>query len=491
MGIVIKQSLQNTLITYIGFGIGALNTILLYPHILGEEYFGLTNFVLASANVLMPLMAFGIQNTLVRYFLHYKTEKEKDQFLSMMLLLPLVFAIPFLVLTYIFYPQIAGYFSTENPEIYNFFWEIPIIGLFMAYFEIFYAWAKVHMQSTFGNLVKEVILRVFISFSLCAVFLKWISLAQFIQVALVIYFLMALLMMLYAIRLRPIRLSLQFPEKAKTIIGYSIFIILSGSIANVLLDLDRMMLGKYLDIKNVAYYSVAVFIANVVIVPSRAMHQITYPITTKLMHESKWAELNELYKKTSITLQVLGGLIFVGILVNINELFLILPHNYSAGLFTVFVIGASKYFDLILGNNNAIIFNSPYYRVVLILGVLLAFVMVGLNMWLIPLYQINGSAFATLVSMFLYSLAKLLFVTMKLKLFPFTIRNLYSFIILLVTFFLFYFWEFPFHHLINIVLKSILVSVFYVGAHYFLKISSDINTLIQGVLKLILPKSSL
>jgi O-antigen/teichoic acid export membrane protein len=37
--------------------------------------------------------------------------------------------------------------------------------------------------------------------------------------------------------------------------------------------------------ENIAYYSVATYIALVISVPSRAMHQIVYPITAKLMHE--------------------------------------------------------------------------------------------------------------------------------------------------------------------------------------------------------------
>jgi uncharacterized membrane protein YphA (DoxX/SURF4 family) len=129
----------------------------------------------------------------------------------------------------------------------------------------------------------------------------------------------------------------------------------------------------YIKIENIAYYTVAIFIATVIAVPSRAMHQITYPITAKLMAENKHDELNELYKKTSITLQIIGGLVLVGILVNINQMYLLLPKNYSTGIFVVFTIGISKYFDLILGNNNAIIFNSKYYKAVLFLGLLLAF----------------------------------------------------------------------------------------------------------------------
>jgi hypothetical protein len=56
------------------------------------------------------------------------------------------------------------------------------------------------------------------------------------------------------------------------------------------------------------------------------------------------------------------------------------PKEYGGGILVVFMIGLSKYFDLILGNNNAIIFNTKYYRAVLFLGVILVFLTVGLNM---------------------------------------------------------------------------------------------------------------
>ena len=68
MGIVIKQSIKNTIITFIGFGIGAVNTLFMYPYFLGEDYFGLSGYVLSAANILYPILSFGIQNTLIKFF---------------------------------------------------------------------------------------------------------------------------------------------------------------------------------------------------------------------------------------------------------------------------------------------------------------------------------------------------------------------------------------------------------------------------------------
>lgn len=485
MGIVINQSIKNTIITYIGFAIGAANTLFMYPYFLGKTYFGLTGYLLSTANIIFPLMAFGVHNTLIKFFSQYKTEKEKGEFLTFVLLLPIVVLIPIAIIVFFGYDFIASFEARKNPIIYDYVWQVPVIGLCMGYFEIFYAWVKAHMKSVFGSFIKEILLRVFITIFLFAVYFRWISPIVFIYSLMGIYFTVMLVMFFYAMKVKKIVFSVKLPANSRSIFSYSVFIILSGSIANMLLDIDKNMISKYLSIDNIAYYSVAIFIATVISVPSRAMHQITYPITAKLMTEGKHDELNDLYKKTSITLQVVGGLVFIGILVNINQLYLLLPESYSGGVFVVFAIGLSKYFDLILGNNNAIIFNSKYYKTVLFLGLLLAFLAVSLNMIFIPIYEINGAAIATLISITLYSVAKLLFVVFKMKLYPFTSATLVSFGISLGCFFAFYFWEFPLHPIVNILIKSILIGIIYVFLNYKLKVSEEINSVVEKSLKMV------
>jgi O-antigen/teichoic acid export membrane protein len=486
MGIVINQSIKNVVITYIGFGIGAINSLFMYPHFLGEEFYGLTGYILSSANVIFPLMAFGVHNTLIKFFSQYKSEQEKSQFLSFVLALPFLVIIPILIIGFIGYDFIAAFLARKNNIVYNYVWQIPVIAICMGYFEIFYAWVKVHLQSVFGNFIKEIGLRILISIFLFAVYFQFITVDQFITATMYVYLASTLIMLFYANKVKKIVFDFKLPENYKAILVYSSFIILSGSVANMLLDLDKTMLNQYVKIENIAYYSVAIFIATVIAVPSRAMHQITYPITAKLMTEGKQDELNDLYKKTSITLQIVGGLVLLGILININQMYLLLQENYRGGVFVVFIIGLSKYFDLILGNNNAIIFNSKYYRAVLFLGLFLAFFAVTLNMIFIPKYGINGAAIATLISITLYSTAKLLFVVLRMKLFPFTYKTLISFVVLIVLFFMFYFWEFSFHPIINIILKSTLVTIIYVIVNYKLKLSLDFNNVVNSILKRVL-----
>jgi O-antigen/teichoic acid export membrane protein len=483
MGIVLNQSFKNTVITFIGFAIGATNALFMYTHFLGEDYYGLTAFLLSSANIMMPLMAFGIQNTLVKFYSEHQTEDEKSRFLNLVLVLPFVIIIPIFLILFLFYGEAATLLSKKNPIIHNYVWIIPVIGLFMGYFEIFYAWVKVHLKSVFGNFVKEVLLRVFISIFLFAVYFDWITNVQFVYCLVFIYFTMMVIMGLVAFSVRKPQFHLKFPKEKREVIVYSAFIIFSSSIAVLLLDIDKFMIGQYIPINEAAYYSVAIFIALTISVPMRAMHQITHPITTDLMARKKHDELNDLYKKTAITLQVIGGFIMLGILTNIHQVYALLPEKYSGGVAVVFLISFSKFFDLMLGNNNSIIFNSKYYRTVLFLGLCLVVLTVSLNMYFIPNFGIEGAAIATLISIGLYSLAKFLFVVFKMDLFPFTQKTIVSLGIIALTFVVFYFWNFSFHPILNIVLKSVLIALFYWLLNFKLKISEDINGVIKEGLK--------
>ena len=90
MGVILNQSFKNLVTTYVGFGIGAINTLFLFTYFLEQEYYGLVSFLLSAANLIWPFMAFGVHSTLVKFFSFYKTREEKDRLLNLVLFLPLV-----------------------------------------------------------------------------------------------------------------------------------------------------------------------------------------------------------------------------------------------------------------------------------------------------------------------------------------------------------------------------------------------------------------
>ncbi|SFU39820.1 Membrane protein involved in the export of O-antigen and teichoic acid [Pustulibacterium marinum] len=460
MGVIFKQSFLNTISTYVGFAIGAINTLFLYTSFMTDEYYGLVGYMISVANILMPLMNCGVQNALVKFYSSYTPGEERNKFTFMMFLLPWLAIIPVGIIGTLGYHTIAGLLSQKNPIVANYVWMIYIIAASMAYFEVFYAWTKVQYQSVVGNFMKEVLHRVIVMLLLFALYLEWLDIQEFIYGMVCMYIFRMLVMWVIAFKIKRPEFSWGLPTQFKSVLKYSSLIILAGSIAIILLDIDKVMLGLYMDINNVAYYNVAVFIAIVIAVPTRAMQQITTPITARLLNEKNYEELGTLYQRSSINLYVVSGVIFLLIVLNIKELYELLPDAaYSKAIVVVFLISLAKLCDNLIGINNAIIFNSKYYRMVLLFGLLLTVLTVVLNMLFIPLWGMNGSGFATLLAFLIYNSMKLVFVQRKFGIQPFTTKTLHASLFYTLMVGAFFFWDFPFHPLVNIVLKSVCIVV--------------------------------
>ncbi len=488
MGIILKQSLSNTLVTYLGFGIGAVNTLFLYTRFLTPEYYGLVNVILSVSAVLMPLLAFGVPNTLVKFYSNFKEVNESDGFLTLMLLLPLCLIIPIGVISFAAYESIGNFLSKENSIVKGYVWYIFLIGVAMAYFEVFYAWTRIQLRSVFGNFMKEVFNRIGVMVLLFLLHFEFISLSSFLKLYVVLYLLRMVVMQVYAFKLRRPKFRFQFPKNTPSILNYSALIILGGSAAIILLEVDKVMLNQFIKIDNVAYYSVAVFIATVIAVPSRSMHQITYPLTAELLNRKDFDGLKQLYKKSSLTLFIISGFIFILIILNLEELYLLLPEDYRGGFIVVFLIGLSRVYDALLGNNNSILYNSDYYKALLMMGVFLAVMTILFNLWLIPKYGINGAAYASFAAFFIYNTIKLLFVKLKFNLLPFT-KETWQVLALFLGFgVIFSFMHFPFHPIVNIGLKSLIVIILFLVLLFKLNLSEDVQGIFSKFLKNKTPK---
>ena len=485
MGIVLKQSFKNTISTYLGFGIGAINTLFLYTNFLTDQYYGLVAFVLSTATIMMPFMAFGVHNSIIKFYTTFKSKNSINSFLTLMLFLPLPFIFLTGIIGYLAYDTITDLLSRENSIVEQYVWHIFVLAIAMAYFEIFFAWSKVQLQTVFGNVMKEIFHRIGTMILLVSVYFEWLSVDQFVLGLVGVYVLRMIIMKLYAYSIRFPRLNFEKIKNFSSIIKYSGLMIIAGSVAMLILDIDKFMIGLLLpDIEQVAYYSVAIFIATVIAVPQRAMHQIMMPLTAQYLNERDMKSLEDLYKRSSMSLLVISGFIFLLIILNINELYEILPKEFTGGLFVVLIISLGKLYDNCLGNNNAILFNSDYYKMVLFFGVLLAVMAIILNAFFIPIYGIEGSAFATFLAIVIYNTIKIVFVKRKFDMQPFSFASLKIFITLILISLGFYFWEFPFHPIVNIILKSITIGILYFSVIYKLGVSEDISSQIKKYLKL-------
>lgn len=479
MGIIINQSFKNMLTTYLGFGIGAINTLFLFTYFLEKEYYGLVSFLLSAANLIWPFLVFGVHSTLIKFFTSYKTRGERDRLLNLVLVVPAAASLVIGCIGVVFYEGLIEYFEGQNSLVQPFIWLIFLIALATSYFEVFFSWSKIYYKSTFGNLMKEVFHRLCISLLLFAVYLNWICVTLFIYGVAGVFVLRTCIMALYAFSLHRPRFSWKFPENLSPVLKYSSLILLAASVATVLLDLDKVMIEYYLPIENVAIYGIAVYIATVISVPQKAMHQITNPLTAEMLNNKDRGGLKAIYEKSSLNLLIISGLIFIWIVTNVTSLYELIPEEYEISLLVVLLISLVKLYDNFLGNNNSILFNSDYYRLVLAVGVFLALIAFLLNTFFIPEFGIEGAAMASFIAFGLYNTSKIYIVKSKFGIQPVTSDTYWVLLITLIFSIGFYYLNLSLHPVINIAVKAVVSGLLYVFLVYRLGISQEINSIIR------------
>ena len=110
--------------TYLGFALGAISALFLFTRFMTAEFYGLVAYILSTASIMMPLMAFGVHNTLVKFYSTFKTKNSVNSFLTLMLLLPLVVSIPLAIVGQFAYDSLSTVLSKRNPIVEDYLWYI-------------------------------------------------------------------------------------------------------------------------------------------------------------------------------------------------------------------------------------------------------------------------------------------------------------------------------------------------------------------------------
>ena len=477
MGIVINQSINNTITTYLGFVLGAINVLFLYTYFLSDEYHGLLAFIISTATIMLPFISLGTHNGIIKFYSSYTNKTDKDSFISIMLIVPLlsVILLTAIGITSMDFIKLIlpknQYLNETN------IWVIIVTAISFAYFEVFYSLVKIKLISVFGNFLKEIFHRFLISILLIFIYFELINEQEFILSVLSIYVLRTLIMMIYALRYNSFVFKITMPKNSFVIFKYLIIICLAGAVANIVLEIDKFMIAQYLDISKVAYYSVAIYISTLITVPRRSLFQIANPLSAKLLNEKKFTELDVLYKKSSLNLLIVCGFVFLLIVYNLNDIYAFIPENYKQGYYVVLIISFTKIYNAFLGNVDGIIFNSIFYDKIVFIGVLLTIATIYLNYLLIPLYGMEGAAISSFIAICLYNSIKIYLVYLKFNLHPLTINSYKIAIIILLGFIISFYFNLDFSLYTNIFIQTFFVIIAYVFMVIYFKISVDINNI--------------
>jgi len=480
MGIVFKQTSWNIVTITVAILIGGINTLYFYPEFLREQYYGLVVFLLATSNLLQPLMSFGAQHTIIKFFSSFKNVKEKDEFLSSIIFLPLFFILPVCFLVVQFHDLIAEFLSVKNPIIKSYVWVIFLVSFATSYFEVFYAWSRVQFKSIFGNILKEIYPRIAVFILLFLVSIDILTKENFVWWLTGLYYIRLIIMIIYSLFLYTPKFSVKIPHNIKEILSYSIYILLAGSAASFLIDIDKYMIPQKQAISQTAYYAVAVFIATVVEIPGRAMFQIINPLVAKALNEENFIELKNLYSQSSENLLIVCGLFFLLINLNIDSFYMLLNNQeYSNASLVVLIISSAKLIQMSFGCGPAILATSKFYKITLPFSIAMAVSVYFLNDYLIDLYGINGAAISTFIVLLIFTVLKIIYIRYKVKLQPFNFNSIKIFTSILLIYFFNSYINLELSPLIEIIIRSVIILMTYVIIIYFFGVSKKMKDLLN------------
>ena len=476
MGIIAKQSFYNSVSIALAFLIGAFNTVYLYPTHMGSALQGLVVALLALSNLVQPFISFGVQHAVIKFYSSCETKEEKDKLLSFSLFLPLLVFTILLIITFFSHHQITDFIATENEEMGKYAYLILAVAFSTSLFEVFYNWLRIQLYSVFGNFLKEFFPRALIFTLLLIYAFGGLDLDGFIMALISGYYLRLLLVVVYSLIKYTPKFSFALPHHFKSIIRYSLLIFMSGTAASLILDIDKSMISNILTVENVAYYSVAIFIAAVIEFPGRAMFQIISPLVAKALNDGDALTLLKLLKKSANNLLLISGLLFLLINLNLNDFYAwVNLGDYSVALEVVLIVSLGKLFTMSLGCLNNIITNSKYYAYVFWFSTTSAVLAVVLNLYLIQWYGIIGAAYATLMVIVLINFLKILLVQLRFKINPYSKKTYLTLGIVLILYFTISEVSFEFDPFVSLVLRSILITAAFSTLAFILKLTVDLQ----------------
>jgi len=480
MGIVVRQSFLNLITIGVAFLIGAINTLYLYPTFLGSKFQGLVIALLAISNLIQPFISFGTQHAVIRYYSKYTKKSDKDGLLTISVIIPLVIILLFIPVFLTYYDAIRQYLFQSDQSLSKYAYVILFIAISTSFFEIFYSWLRVKLKSVFGNFLKELYPRLLIALLLISYSIGLLSFESFILFLIYGYYLRLLIVIVYSFYVNKPKFNLNFKNDFNEIFKYCLLIFLSGAASSIILDIDKSMLSSILSVENVAYYSVAVFIAAVIEIPGRAMFQILSPVVASAINKNQMKKLEDLLKKSSTNLVLVASLFFLLINLNINDFYNMLNQDgYSVGIPIVIIVSFGKLYSMSIGCINNIISNSKYYYYTFWFSLFSSILAVVLNIYLITEFGIIGAAYATLMVLAIMNSLKIYLVKVKFNIHPYSNDTIKIIILSVLTYFIFSNLQLGFQPLINIVVKSSLVLILYTLSAYIFKLSDDVNIFID------------
>jgi len=483
MGIIIRNSFKTTVINYIGIIIGAFSVLFVQTEVLTEKQIGEVRLLIDKAILIMPFILIGMGSVATRFYFHFNKNKESyNGFITFLISIPFVL----FIFIYGFFYFFSSYFEISH---------VVLIGVMLftyIYLSIFEAFLTIKAKIIYPAIIRNIGFKLIYLLILFLFHYKYIDFRNVLVSFTILHIIHLALISLYFRKHLDYKFKFNFSirkhPRFKEIVIFCLFMILGTGGMVLVTKLDTVMLEGITQNEGfVGVYTIALSLAAFIEMPKRPLSQMVVPMIAKDIAEGKMDKVDVIYKKSAINLMLIGLVLFSFIWINIDFIFNVMPNGnvYKAGKYVVFFLGMAKLFDLALGVNGEILQNSKYYKWNLILMPFLAVITISSNYYFISKYQnATGAALGTFMSIFLYNIIRTILVKVKLKMLPFSKEYFIAIPFAFIPFILdYYLLPSDMNIWLKMILDSSFVIVFFCLPVYLLKISPDINNMVNTVLR--------
>ena len=488
MGVIKKQTVRNTAYTYLGVLIGFVTTGLLFPRFLTTSENGLLKLLVSYSMVFGQFATLGMSHVTIKFFPYFRDrEKKHHGYLTFIFLMSLVGFALFLGLFFLLLPWIIDP-SKEGPDVFARYATVIIpLTFFTLLFNNLDAYLRAFYKTVSGSFLKEVIQRVIVLLSISLYIAGIVGFKGFVILYSIALCTPSVIMAGLIVASKEFLLTKKMTFKnlvvTSDMIKVAFFGLVTGFSYLAIINIDSIMINQIVGTSLTGIYAITSYFGALVSIPSRGFVRIGASVIANAFKKNDLDTIGDIYHRSCLTQFVIGVLILLGLWLNIDNVFQVLPSSYLPGKYVILFIGISNLIVMGGGANTIIIANSSFYKFSAYATVLLVVLTVLFNWIFIPLYGIGGAAFASALSMFIFNLVKFSIIYIKLRLHPYDLKFVYIIGIGVVVYFLVSALPQLQNLYLNIIWISGITTILFLAPVLFFKISPDVNDMYRKVLK--------
>ena len=391
-------------VSFIGKLIGrGLNIILMVTLAkwLGPELFGVYAITWTLLRVLGLITPLGLNLAVIRFgteFVHNEPVRFKGVVKQSWLIAILAGGI-FSILFYMVTPFITEIYN--EPALRSALrWLAPAF-LFWAGIRLAVATTKITKRMTFAVLIGDVLrpgIHLLVIFGLIQYGFGLTESVVSLVVSLAVTFMVGLLLTL---RLFPILRSpgIKSKSEARSLVSFSIPAILAVATGAYLYWVDRLMMGIWLPARDVGIYQAMGQFSFIFTVILNSLNAVMLPIIAEQLHRNNRSDLNKLFRVAAKWSVYISLPIFLVMFLEPSLLIeVVFGSEYVIGKVVLLILITTQLINVSTGAVNHLLIMSGNQKMWFRLSLIALLVNIGLNVLLLPRLGMEGSAWATAVS---------------------------------------------------------------------------------------------